>query len=201
MLLVGKNTDKTVVLRFGIPAFVSSFAGALLLVRLSDLQPLYSYILLGKEYSITPVKFIIAILLILFSLTEIIPYFRNLQFDRKYLMIGGALSGFFGGLSGHQGALRSAFLIKIGFDKTTYIATGIAIACLVDLSRLGVYSTRFLQSGLHDNLLLVIVATLSAFSGALLGNRLLKKVTLQGVQIFVTTMLIILAIIIGTGII
>ena len=29
-----------------------------------------------------------------------------LEFDRRYLPLGGLLSGFFGGLSGHQGALR-----------------------------------------------------------------------------------------------
>jgi len=41
---------------------------------------------------------------------KIIPTLKNLQFDSNKLYLGGALSGFFGGLSGHQGTLRSALL-------------------------------------------------------------------------------------------
>ena len=199
--LVGLKADKQVVIRFGIPAFVAALAGAYLLLQISDFQPIYSYEFSNKEYSITPVKLIIAILLIFFALTEVIPYFKKLQFGKEKLVLGGLLSGFFGGLSGNQGALRSAFLIKSNLSKEAFIATGIVVACIVDFSRLGVYMTRFSKSGLHDNLTLVIAATLSAFIGAYLGNRLLKKVTLKTVQIIVTVMLFILSIALGSGIV
>jgi acyl-CoA reductase-like NAD-dependent aldehyde dehydrogenase len=42
-----------------------------------------------------------------------------------YLPVGGLLSGFFGGLSGHQGALRSVFLLRAGLTKESFIATGV----------------------------------------------------------------------------
>ena len=45
-----------------------------------------------------------------------------------FLAAGGLLSGFLGGLSGHQGALRSAFLIKCGLSKEVFIASGVVIA-------------------------------------------------------------------------
>src|SRR4030043_82629 len=36
--LVGKHADKTVLLRFGIPAIIASFAGAWLLLRITKMQ-------------------------------------------------------------------------------------------------------------------------------------------------------------------
>lgn len=201
LALVGPHANKGVVLRFGIPAFFAALVGAYLLVRISDLPPLYTYALGDREFFVTPVKLIIAILLICFTLIETIPRLKNLQMDQKYLVAGGILSGFFGGLSGNQGALRSAFLIKAGLTKEAFIATGVVIACIVDFSRLGVYFSRFSTSGLTENIPIVIAATLSAFAGAFLGSRLLKKVTLGGVQIVVTIMLIVLSIALGVGLI
>src|SRR4030065_529039 len=43
----------------------------------------------------------------------------------RYLVLGGALSGFCGGLSGNQGAFRSAFLIKAGLDKQAFVGTSV----------------------------------------------------------------------------
>ena len=200
LALVGLHADKTVALRFGIPGFLFALLGALVLIRISDFPPLHTYSFSGREFFITPVKLIVAVLLICFALMESVPYLKNLQFG-KSLILGGALSGFFGGLSGNQGALRSAFLIKAGLSKESFIATGIVIACLVDFSRLGVYFSRFSESGLKENIALVSAATLSAFIGAFAGSRLLKKVTLEIVQLIVTIMLILLSIAMGLGLI
>jgi uncharacterized protein len=201
LILVGRNADRQVVIRFGVPAFFAALIGAFLLLQISALQPLLTYAIGNKEFHITPVKLTIAVLLIFFSLMEIVPALKKLEFGKDRLVLGGILSGFFGGLSGNQGALRSAFLIRSGLSKEAFIATGIVIACIIDVSRLGVYSTRFLESGLRENLTLVIAATLSAFSGAYLGSRLLKKVTLSAIRIIVTVMLVILSVGIGLGII
>lgn len=199
--LVGLKADRQVVLRFGIPAFIAAIVGAYVLLQISGLHSIYSYSLGEKIYSITPVKLTIAVLLIFFALTEVIPYFKNLQFGKEKLILGGLLSGFFGGLSGNQGALRSAFLIRSNLSKEAFVATGIVIACIVDFSRLGIYMTRFSKSGLQENIALVLVATVSAFIGAYIGNVLLKKVTLKTVQVIVTVMLFILSIALGLGIV
>ena len=63
----------------------------------------------------------------------------------KYIPLGGALSGFFGGLSGQQGALRSAFLIRTGLNKETFIGTSVVSAVVVDVSRLIVYGVTFFR--------------------------------------------------------
>ena len=199
--LIGRNTDKAVLLRFGIPAILASFAGAWLLLKITVLPTIVEYELWGKTFEITAVKLIIALLLIIFSILEISPSFQKVQFGKDKLMWGGILSGFFGGLSGIQGAIRSAFLIKSGLSKEAYIATGVVIACLVDFTRLSVYASRFTTANLHENMTLLISATLAAIAGAYFGKKLLKKVTLHSIQLVVAVMLILISIALGAGII
>lgn len=115
--------------------------------------------------------------------------------------IGGALSGFFGGLSGNQGALRSAFLVRTGLPKEVFIATTVVISCFVDFTRLSVYATRFTKLDWHQNITLVIAATLSAIAGAFIGNALLKKVTFKFIQKTVAVMLIFISLALAFGII
>ena len=74
-----------------------------------------------------------------FAILELSPRFVKLFFDMKYIPLGGALSGFFGGLSGQQGALRSAFLIRTGLNKEAFIGISVISAVMVDVSRLIVY--------------------------------------------------------------
>lgn len=199
--LLGKFADKSVVLRFGIPAILAAYLGAKLLVALSDLTPLYTYQLMEREFQIMPVKLVIASLMIIFALFEALPALSRISFSKKMLPVGGILSGFFGGLSGHQGALRSAFLLRVGLTKEAFIATGIVIACIIDVSRLFVYSGRFSSLNLQENYMLLIAATLSAFLGAYIGRRLLKKMTMTFVQITVSVLLFLIAIGLGFGII
>lgn len=201
MALVGKYTNKQVLLRFGVPAIFASFAGAWLLMQISGFQPLFSYHLGEKQFDVTPIKLVIAVLLLFFLLFEVIPRFQKIQFGKNKLILGGILSGFFGGLAGIQGALRSAFLIKAGLSKEAYIATGVVIASLVDITRLSVYAERFTTAGLHENIGLIISAVASAILGAIIGKKLLKKITLQFVQVFVAFMLILIALALGMGLI
>ena len=72
ILLVGKNTDKTVLIRFGIPAILASFVGAWVLIKIIVLPSIIHYQLWGNEYEISPVKLIIAIFLIVFAILEIV---------------------------------------------------------------------------------------------------------------------------------
>src|SRR5690606_7263111 len=122
LLLVGKNADRQVLIWFGIPAILAAIIGSWLLLNISELKPLFSYPLFGNQIEVYPVKFIISILLIIFAGIDLIPYFNKLEFGKNKLPLGGALSGFFGGLSGNQGALRTAFLIKAGLSKEAFVA-------------------------------------------------------------------------------
>ncbi|HBC76998.1 MAG TPA: hypothetical protein DEO60_00310 [Bacteroidales bacterium] len=201
VILVGKKASKEVLLNFGIPAILAAFVGAWLLLRITKMPSLYHYQMFHKVFEITPVKLIIAILLIVFSIIEIVPSFKKLQFNKRRLALGGLLSGFFGGLTGIQGAIRSAFLIKSGLSKDAYIATGVVISCLVDFTRLSVYASRFKEANLQEHTTLIISAVLAAIAGASISNIVLKKITLKFIQGLVATMLILIGIALGAGII
>ncbi len=201
LVLLGRHADRSAVLRFGIPAVLMALVGARLLLWLSGLDPLTSYTLGDHIVEVLPVKLIIGILMIGFAMLELLPRFSRMSFDRRYLPVGGMLSGFFGGLSGHQGALRSAFLLHSGLSKEAFIATGVVIATLVDAGRLTVYGAHFARAGISENLPLLAITTLSAFAGAFIGNRLLKKVTFRFIQIIIGVMLIVLAVGLGSGLI
>ena len=201
LILVGKKANWQVILRFGIPAVIAAFAGAWLLLQITNLKPLFSYDISARTFQVTPVKFIISVLLIVFAIIDLVPYFSRLQFGKDKLPIGGALSGFFGGLSSNQGALRSAFLIKAGLSKEAFIATATVVSTFVDFTRLSVYATRFKKAGVHENLTLVICATIAAIAGSYFGNKLLKKITLKFIQMLVAIMLVVISLALGAGLI
>ena len=201
IILVGRSADRAVLIRFGVPAVIASFIGAWVLLHIPDSQPLFDYTLFGKTFEVYPVKLIISVLLIIFATMDLIPYFDKMQFGREKLPLGGVLSGFFGGLSGNQGALRSAFLIKAGLTKEAFIGTAVVVSTFVDFTRLSVYATRFAKSGLSDNIMLVVFATIAAVAGAYIGNKLLKKVTIKYIQILIAIMLIIVSLALGSGLI
>ncbi|MEW6654540.1 MAG: sulfite exporter TauE/SafE family protein [Bacteroidota bacterium] len=199
--LVGKSADREVLVKFGLPAVLASFAGAWFLIYLSELPSVYTYNIGSMLFEISPVKAVIAVILIFFSLLEVIPGLNNLHFGKDKLPLGGVLSGFFGGLSGIQGAVRSAFLIKCGLTKEGFIATGVVIAILIDLTRLTIYSTGIIKADLLEHAPMMILAIVSALAGALLGKKLLKKVTLKFVQNIVASTLIVIAIALGFGLV
>lgn len=201
MILVGRKANRMVLIRFGIPAVIAAFIGSQILLNITDLKPLFSYDAFGRHFDVYPVKFIISILLIFFASMDLIPFFGRLQFGKNKLPIGGALSGFFGGLSGNQGALRSAFLIKAGLSKEAFVGTAVVVSTFVDFTRLSVYAGGLSNSGVTDNIGLVVAATFSAILGAFIGNRLLKKVTLKSLQTAVAIMLIVISLALGSGII
>jgi uncharacterized membrane protein YfcA len=201
LVLLGKNANRNVVLRFGIPAIAFAFFGAYILSLLNDMHSVLDYKIGNHTFEIMPLKLTVGIVLLFFSLFEIIPSLTKLQFDKKYLPLGGVLSGFFGGLSGNQGALRSAFLIRANLSPQSYIATGVVIACLIDISRLIIYANEIAINHNQFDYLLLILATLSAFIGAYFGNKLLKKVTIKTLQTLVSTMLILFSILLILGVI
>lgn len=192
--LLGRFADREVVLKFGLTAVLAAILGALALGWLAQLNIRMGIEVNDKAVSeVTPVKIIIGMLMIGFALFELLPRFRKLQFDRKYLPLGGLLSGFFGGLSGHQGALRSAFLAKTGLTTERFVGSNAVIGFLVDLSRLSVYLVLFAFAGhrIGDFAAwpLVITGSLAAFCGVLIGKRYLHKVTMSSVQALVGVLL------------
>ena len=185
--LLAGNARRDVILRFGLPALAASFVGALVLTSLSGQAAIHRWTFLGRDAYVTPIKLTMGILILGFALFELVPGLRALRAPPRFLPLGGALSGFFGGLSGHQGALRAAFLAPLGLTPEAFAATQAVLALLVDGARLLVYAGSFVLVGDTPQgepipWGLVAIATLSAFAGAFLGKRLLTKVSMKGLH-------------------
>lgn len=200
--LIGKLANWQVVLKFGLFAAIAAVGGAMLLEKLAGAEIIVAeYSLSGKTFQISVLNIIIGVLLIFFALFDILPVFQKIEFDKKMLWLGGTISGFFGGLSGHQGALRSAFLIRLNLSKESFVATGIIIACVVDISRMAVYFSSGKDFHFQDNWPILLAAVLASFAGAYFGRQLLKKVTITFVQYLVSGLIILLGILLALGII
>jgi uncharacterized membrane protein YfcA len=189
--LLGKKADRSVLLSFGIPAVITSFLGALALGWLSAVPSLFDYPAFGHQIQVSALKLAVGILILFFVFLELSPKFSSIALDKKYLPYGGVISGFFGGLSGHQGAFRSMFLLKVGLNKEEFVATGVMLAVMVDISRILIYGWDMTNYNIEWRL--VVAAAFSAFLGAYFGSRLLKKVTIRSVQIAVSILLVVIS--------
>jgi uncharacterized protein len=201
LLVLWQMVNWSVAIRFGIPAMIATIPGAWLLTKLSTLPEIHSYTLVGIPAVITPVKLAVGLLLLFFAGAEWLSLGERFRISSHWLPVGGVLSGFFGGLSGHQGAFRSAFLIRAGLDKNAFVATNAVIAAAVDMARLAVYGLNMGLLLAHANAGLLAAATVAAFAGVLVGQIGLKKVTIGFIQKLVAAMLYTLAVLLVAGII
>lgn len=210
LAIVGKWAKRDVVLRFGIPAVIAAIVGAALMTFIADVEPLLSYKVGRIEASVTWLKLLIAALLACFAALELWPKYQDLSFPPKALPVGGVLSGFFGGISGMQGALRAPFLLRVGLSRDKYVGTANVISTIVDLARLVVYAVGFAwlaQRGDYESLSeprmlwLVGIACVAGFVGSYFGARVVKKVTFKTVRNLVAGLLFVAAAALGAGIV
>ena len=201
--LLRKRADWPTVLKFGIPAVPAAVAGAWLLARLGDTPRLFERTASDATFGPTAAGLTIGLLMILFAALELQRWFHELKAPARLMPIGGAITGFFGGLTGQQGAFRSIFLLRAGLPAEGFIATGVMIAILVDLSRLTTYAASFSAAGLNPvgrEGLLVLVGTLSAFAGAYLATRHLDKVTIGTVRYSVASLMLVIGAALAAGV-
>lgn len=201
LTLTGRHADRPVIIRFGLPALLGAFAGAWALGLAADRPALAEW---GDGRRVTALGLVMGAVMVFFAFFDLVPRLREWRVPQRWMPLGGLLSGFFGGLSGHQGALRSAFLTKAGLSRDAFIGTGVVIACLVDLARLGVYGLNKSGPGApawRDLLPIVAVGCAAAIAGSLLGNALVKKTTIAGVRSVVGLGLIALGAALAAGLI
>ena len=198
--MVYRHIHLSTLLRFGIPALVFAILGSLLLDVVGHLESFYSYSIGEKTFELTPLKMVIGSLMIFFAWSDLDPRFSGWSMDRKWIPLGGVLSGFFGGISGHQGAFRAAFLNKAGLTKEQFIGTSNAIALIIDISRILVYVQTLDFMALADEKFLLITGVFCAFIGTYFGKELLKKATMKGIQRLVGALLLIMGALFVSGI-
>jgi uncharacterized membrane protein YfcA len=198
--MVYKHIHYPTLIRFGLPALVAAILGGLLLDFFGKIETIHSYQIGDHEFEITLLKIVIGTLMIFFAIFDLSPKLSKIRMHQRWIPLGGALSGFFGGVSGHQGAFRSAFLTKAGLTKEEFIGTSNAIALIIDISRIFVYAKTLDFALLADEKSLLITGVAFAFIGTYFGKELLKKTTMKGIQYVVGTLLLILGGLFVTGI-
>ncbi|MBI4239003.1 MAG: sulfite exporter TauE/SafE family protein [Deltaproteobacteria bacterium] len=203
VLVAGRLADFKIVWRFGLAAIATAYVGAVLLVRLAHLPPWFSYQCFGAR-DVSPLSFVLGVLILGFAVLELHPGFKHLSFNRKYLPLGGMLSGFFGGLSGHQGALRSAFLTKVDLTPQAFIGTNAVIGLAVDAIRLLTYGTML--STFHWRTLpvtaegrMILTGSIAAVCGVLLGMQFLHKITMTTIQRLTGLLLVVIGLLMAAG--
>lgn len=162
--------DFSILVRFGIAAGIGAALGSILMLYIGDQGTMFHYYLNNHKVEVEQISFIIGLLMLFFASVELIPSLKNKVFHKKWLPLGGFISGFFGGFSGHQGALRSAFLSKTQIDQRVFISTSVCMALIIDLIRVSSY----LQGAPELNKLPIIMILFGCFF-ALLGTYFGKR--------------------------
>lgn len=189
--LVFKTAHWPTVFRFGLPAIPGAIIGALILSLLGD-RAAFHWTAFGYTFTPSAAGVVIGLALIVFAALELTPWFQRLKAPQGAMPIGGAVTGFFGGLTGQQGALRSIFLLRTTLNAPQFIATGTLVSILIDLARVPAYFMSFAATSLdvmpRQNGL-IACGTAAAFAGAWLGSRYLTKARIEIVRVVVAGLL------------
>lgn len=204
--VVGVLADRSLVLRFGLPAMAAALVGAVALGLVARVHALVAYNLGPLEAEVTPIKLVMAVLMLVFAMFELVPVLRRLRFGKEHLVLGGVLSGFFGGFSGHQGALRAAFLARVSAKTETFVGTNAVLGFLVDVSRLLTYAALFFFAGEKSPVgaqewPLIFAGIGAAFFGVILGKRYLHAIRMKTIQTLTGILLLMIAAALGAGLV
>jgi uncharacterized membrane protein YfcA len=150
--------DRRVLLLFGVPSFLLSLVGAILVGDLSQ----------------TILKLILGIFLISLSVTFLVKPKLAFPASSKTLVLGGGVSGFIVGLIGTGGALRATFLTGLKLDKEKYIATAAVIALGTDATRIPFYvSSGFLTEQYYYFIPILFGI---ALGGSFVGRKIINSI-------------------------
>jgi uncharacterized membrane protein YfcA len=198
LFLVGKFASKQLIISFGLPSVIGAMLGAIVLQKVVAMNFVIGYKLFDHELITSPINWVMAILILFFSLDQFLSFAK---LPPLAMWIGGGISGFFGGLSGHQGALRSAFLSRMGLTKEIMLGTRAVCAVMVDLTRIIVYASFPWSSINQDSISLIIFATFCAWTGAWIGNRWVKKITINALETIIAICLIVFSVALAMGLV
>jgi uncharacterized membrane protein YfcA len=153
------RVDRAVVWRFGLMSATGGLGGALLNARAPS----------------PALTIVFAALLVFAGAAQLTGQAQRWRFHGSVAWIAGALSGFFGGLVGNQGGIRSAALLGFDLPKEQFVATATAIALLVDGARMPVY-VAVQRTEVMAIWQLVLLATIGVLGGTVAGAVIFSRV-------------------------
>lgn len=153
------KVNRKILLRFGLLSAAGGLTGAFI----------------HTFFESNVLQLIFAVMLILAGTFGILRAFEQLRFGRVGAGLSGLVSGFFGGLVGEQGGIRSVALLNFGIQKEAFIATATATALLVDLVRMPIY---FLSQGAvaAEFISILALSSFAVIAGTFTGAFLLKRI-------------------------
>jgi ABC-type amino acid transport system permease subunit len=200
-LLLREYISIDFVKRFGVYSLAAAGVGAWALWKTVSAEPLFRYVFDGHIHTITLTKILVCLLLLFFVLWERLQTTKNITFPQNWLWLGGITSGFLGGFSGHQGALRTAVMRSAGLTKEKMVATSAAISVGNDLVRLCVYLVLFQGDYKVEQSHWLLAGIIGAIAGAFFGKQWLETVTDKHFEIWISATLILFAVGLGSGLI
>ncbi|MBI4319840.1 MAG: sulfite exporter TauE/SafE family protein [Chloroflexi bacterium] len=160
LTLFRRHVDLGLVRRFGVLSIVGALGGS------------FAQGFIQSDW----LKVLLGVLLLLMGGSALLPSASGWHFPRRFDQVGGLVSGALGGLLGNQGAVRGAYLANYDVPKESFIATAALIAVFIDATRIPVYLfIQWEQIALAWPVLLI--ATISAYVGTYLGQRLVGRVS------------------------
>lgn len=184
-ILIGGNTHWLIVAWFGTGAVICSFIGSYILSLQTQLPILFSYEIFGIHCHVAVYKFCVGVILLGLTLFELRALKVKSTPKGEYLVVGGALSGFVGGFTGSQGAIRSYFLRQANLAPIRYAATGTVISLMIDLTRIPTYFSEIALSKAQLDYTVLVIATVSAIAGAILGKFYIKKTSVRSFDLLI----------------
>jgi len=174
ILLFKKGFNWKLIITFGVTGTITSYIGAN--IMLSIPEKLLSQILGG---------FLISYVVFL----SLKPKFK-IKKNTALALTGGSLSGFFAGIFGVGGAIRSLFLSTFDLPKTVYVATTGAIAIFIDSTRIITYISNgtTLDTEIFWSFLLLIPAS---FLGAKIAKTIVTHIPQKKFRIIILAFLLI----------
>jgi uncharacterized membrane protein YfcA len=169
------HVDRRAFVRFGILSAAGGLVGALVNARVKA----------------SALSMVLGALLIFAGLSGLFGLSERLRLGRTTAWAAGALSGFFGGLVGNQGGIRSAALMGFDLSKEAFVATATAIALVVDGARLPVYVWTEWQALVRRGPE-IVAATSGVLLGTLVGVRVLRRIPERVFRPSVSVLLIVL---------
>ncbi len=167
MIFFKKGFNWKLILLFGIPGIILSFLSAKLPLTLPE-------DLLSR---------LLGLFLILYVSFLFFKPNWKIKASNPSAIIGGSLSGFFSGIFGVGGAIRSTFLTAFDLEKSVFLFTSGVIGLLIDSSRLTQYFLSGIKLGtLTITLLYCIPASLL---GAYIAKKLVNKIPQKSFRLFI----------------
>ena len=177
IILFRKGFDWKLILSFGISGIIASYLGAQIVFSTSA----ESLLRVLGAFMLAYVIFLV--------------FKPDFKIPKKNItaITGGGLSGFFAGIFGVGGAIRTLFLSAFDLPKAIFVATTGAIAFLIDFTRI----TTYLLNGvrLDDLFLWGFLAFIPAsFAGTALAKKVLGKIPQKWFRLVVAAFLFVMGI-------